>query len=180
MAGPVVLGQTRHQHCADGDVDAHTQSIGAANNLEKALLGQALNQAPVLRQHASVVDTDSLTQKLREVFAERRGEAEACELRGNGLLLLCGDDLRQGSQRLRALRSLALGEVDDVDGRLAIGEQFFDCFVDRGKDIREVEGHWASCSRYQSRRAAGTLRQILLQPGGITQGGGHEQELGLR
>ena len=42
LALAVELGKPSHQHGADGHVNAHTQGIGAANDLKQALLRQAL------------------------------------------------------------------------------------------------------------------------------------------
>jgi hypothetical protein len=46
----VVLAQLGEQHRADGNVHAHAQGVGAADDLEQSLLAQALDQAAVARQ----------------------------------------------------------------------------------------------------------------------------------
>ena len=64
LALAVELGKASHQHGADGHVNAHTQGIGAANDLKQALLCQALYQSAVFGKHARVVDADALAQQL--------------------------------------------------------------------------------------------------------------------
>ena len=62
--GTVKLRQRRNQHGADGHVNAHTQGVGTADDLEQTFLSQLLDQAAVLGQHARVVNTDAGTHQL--------------------------------------------------------------------------------------------------------------------
>ena len=43
LARAVILGQARHKHRADRHVNAHTQGVSATDDLEQALLCQALH-----------------------------------------------------------------------------------------------------------------------------------------
>ena len=56
--GPVVLGHSGEQHRPDGHVDADTEGVGAADDLQQSLLGETFHQAAVAGQHAGVVHTD--------------------------------------------------------------------------------------------------------------------------
>ena len=56
----VVLRQRGEQHGADGHVDADTEGVRAADDLQQTGLGQLLHQPAVLGQHAGVVDADAV------------------------------------------------------------------------------------------------------------------------
>ena len=71
------------------------------------------------------------------------------------------------------LGRLALGKVHDINGCLIIGEQLFNGFVHRAKNIRKVQRHRASRAGYQISLAPRAAGEILLQPVGITERGGH-------
>ncbi len=179
LAGAVELRQPGHEHRADGHVDADAEGVGAADDLEQAGLGEALDEAAVLRQHARVVDADAATQQPRQGLAVGGGEAEVADLGDDPLLGLVVDDLQAG-QRLRAFGGLALGEVDDVDRRLAVLQQVLDRLVHRRVHVGEVQRHGAFRTCDERGRAARAGGEVLLQEGRVTEGGGHEEELRLR
>ena len=176
LAGAVVLDQAGHQHRADGHVDAHAQRVGATDDLEQAGLRQSFDQAPVLRQHAGVVDADALAHQLRQDPAEGRREAEITDLFPDPLLLLRGQQFQAG-QRLRALRGLALRKVHHVNGGLAVGEQLVEGVVDGRVHVMEIQRHRAGRARDELDVGAGALLEVLLEHGHVAERGRHEQEL---
>ena len=74
---PSYLRQLREQHGADGHVDADAERVGAADDLEVAVLREPLDQQPVLRQHAGVVHADAVAHEPRQRLAEAGREPEA-------------------------------------------------------------------------------------------------------
>jgi len=59
-AGAVVLAQLGEQHGADRDVDADAERVGAADDLEQALLREPLDEQAVLGEHPGVVHADAV------------------------------------------------------------------------------------------------------------------------
>ena len=177
LARAVELGQARHQHRADGHVDAHAQRVRAADDLKQSGLGEALNQPAVFRQHACVVDADAAAHQLGQRLAKGSGEAERAYLRSDLLFFLLGDNRAQRGERLGAFGCLALAEVHHVDRRLAVGEELLDGLVHRRKGVIEIEGDRPLRATDVVRGAPGASGQVLFEPAGITQGGGHEQKL---
>src|SRR6185295_7159616 len=55
----VELGELGEQYGADRDVDADAERVGAADELEEALLSQLLDEQTVLGQEPRVVDADA-------------------------------------------------------------------------------------------------------------------------
>ena len=115
----VELAEPREQHGADRHVDADAERVGAADDLEQALLRQLLDQHAVLRQQAGVVEADAVLEPLPDVRAVGAGELEAFERAADGVLLLARADVDAG-EILRALGGLELREVDDIDRGLAL------------------------------------------------------------
>ena len=74
----VELRQAGEQHGADRDVDADAERVGAADDLEQAVLRELLDEAPVLRQHARVVHADAVPHEPRERAAEARPRSGSC------------------------------------------------------------------------------------------------------
>ena len=136
----VVLRERREQHRADRHVDADAERVGAAHHAQQALLRELLDEQPVLRQQARVVQADAVAQQALHVLAVGRVEAEAGERLADRLALLARRDVRRG-QRLRLLRRLALREVHDVDGRPPLLHQRLDRLVQRRLAVLEVERH---------------------------------------
>src|SRR5690606_29987876 len=75
----VELGQGGDHHRADRHVDADAESVRPADDAEQPLLGQALHEPPVPRQHAGVVDTDPVAQQPRERLPEPPPEPEVAD-----------------------------------------------------------------------------------------------------
>ncbi len=57
---PVELAQPGEHHRADGHIDADAQGVGAADDLEQPLLGELLDEQPVLGQETGVVQSDAV------------------------------------------------------------------------------------------------------------------------
>ena len=179
LARAIELGQARHEHRADGHVDAHAQSVGATNDLEQPGLREALDQPAVLRQHAGVVDADAAAHQLGQCLTKGSGEAERADLFSDLLFFFLGDDGTEGGERLGTFGRLALAEVHHVGRRFAVGEKLFDGFVHCGKGVGEIEGDRSLRATDVVRRAPSAAGKVLFEPVGVAQGGRHEQELRL-
>ena len=59
---PSNLREPREEHGADRDVDADAERVGAADDAQQALLRELLDEQPVLRQQARVVDADAVAR----------------------------------------------------------------------------------------------------------------------
>src|SRR5690625_2909373 len=59
LAYTVELGEPAEHNGADGHVDADAERVRAANDLEKTLLSERLDQAPVAWKHPGMMDTDA-------------------------------------------------------------------------------------------------------------------------
>ena len=59
----VVLAELREEHRANRNVDAHAQRVGAADDLEQALLRQLLDEQAILRQEPGVVQSDAVANE---------------------------------------------------------------------------------------------------------------------
>ena len=73
----VELRERRHQHRADRDVDADPERVGAADDRQQALAGQALDEAAVAGEHPGVVDADAVAQETIEGGAEAASHPHA-------------------------------------------------------------------------------------------------------
>src|SRR5699024_4864748 len=58
--GAVVLGERGEKNCAYGHVDADTERVGAADDLEQPGLGQPFDEAAIAGKHSGVVHADSV------------------------------------------------------------------------------------------------------------------------
>ena len=125
LPAAVVLREAGEHHRADRHVDAHTEGVGAADDLQQPGLRELLHEAPVLRQHPGVVHTDTVLHQARQGLAESGTEPEAADQLGDPVLLLAGADVDAG-ERLGTFERRDLGEVHDVDRRLVGGEQLLD------------------------------------------------------
>ena len=144
----VELAEPREEHRADGHVDADAEGVGAADDLEQAALGELLDQHAVLRQQARVVQADALLEPLADVGAVRAGEAEALDRLRDRVLLLARAEVEAG-EVLRAVRRVLLREVDDVDRRLALGDELLERLGQR--DLRSRRTRAAPAARRTSR-----------------------------
>ncbi len=174
----VELHDARQQHGADRHVDADAQGVGAADDLEQTLLGEALDHPAVLGQHAGVVHTDPRTQVLAEGFAEARGEAEVTELLDDRRLLVLAGEVG-AQQRLGAVDGVLLREVHDVH-RCAVGvHEVFDDLAEGLDHVAEAQRDRAVDARDLGDGAAGALLEVGAEHLCVTEGRRHEQELGL-
>jgi len=114
-APAVVLAQSGQDDGTNRDVDTYAEGVRAADHLQQTSLGQLLDQAAVLRQHARVMDADAVLHQPLQGFAEARAEAEVPDQLGDLVLLLTGADVDAG-QRLGPFQRRGLGEVHDVHG----------------------------------------------------------------
>ena len=177
--GAVELGEGGQQHGADGDVDAHAESVGPADDPEHPALRQLLDQSPVLRQHAGVVHPDPLPQEARQRLAERRGEPESADqLRDRVALLPAGD--AGARQRLRPLERRELREVHDVDRRLTGRQQVVDRLVDRRQLVVVVQRDGAIHAGHARRLTARAPAEVVGERRHVAQRGRHQQELRAR
>ena len=174
----VVLAELGEQHRADRHVDAHAEGVGAADDLEVALLGEALDHAPVLGEHARVVDADAVAHQRGERLAEPRAEAEVAQRLADGVLLGPAGDV-DADQGLRPLDRRLLGEVHDVDRRPVGGQQVVDRLVHGRVPELEVERHRAGGVADRGGGPAGPLGELGLEPAGVAERRRHQQELGL-
>ena len=175
-AHPVVLGQAGEQHGADRDVDAHSQGVGAAHDLQQAGLGQQLDQPPVLGQHPRVVHADSVPHQPRQGAPEPSGEPEVADQVGDRVLLSAGADV-QAHQRLGLLDRRRLGEMHDIDGRTMSAQQLFERLVQRRRDVGEVQWHRPVGAGHDRGVAICTSGERVSEPTDVTEGGRHQQEL---
>ncbi len=179
LAASVVLAQRGQDDGPDRDVDADAEGVGAADDLEQTGLGELLDQAAVLRQHAGVVDADPVFHQPLQGPAEALAESEVADQLVDLLLLLLRGDVDAG-QRLGSFEGGGLGEVDDVHRRLMGGEEFLERFVQRGGDVLVDQRHRALGRRHDRGRAAGPSRQVDLEALDVAEGRRHQDELGVR
>ena len=178
-ARPVVLAQLGEQHRADRHVDADAERVGATDDLEQPVLGELLDEQPVLRQQAGVVDADAGGDEAPQVLADRRVEAEPVERLANGVLLGPAERI-EGEVVLRRFGGLLLREVDEVDRRLAARQQLLDAVVQRRGAVLEVQRDGSLDRRDEGRVAAGPRGEVAAEELDVAERRRHEQELGVR
>ncbi len=175
-ARAVVLGKAGHHHRADGDVDAYPEGVCAADDLQKAGLGQLLHEPAVLRQHPGVVHADSVPHQPRQRLPELRREPEAADQLGYPVLLLARAQ-RCARQGLCALGGPVLGGVHDVDRRLVRLEELGELLVHRLERPRERQRHRALDPSDLGRSPARLALEVGAKLRRVAQRRGHEQEL---
>ena len=134
----VVLRQRGEKHRPYRDIDPDPQRVGPAHHLEEPVLAELFHQPPVLREHACVVDADTMAQQARQSVPEPGPEA------GTGDRLSDGVALRPcchagTCERLGALDGCLLGEMDNVYRCQPAGKQVADRVVHEGAGIAVVE-----------------------------------------
>ena len=178
LTGPVVLRQPAEQHRPDGHVDADAERVGAADDLEQALLRQRLDESPVPRQHPGMVHAHTHPDQPRQRLAERRREPEVAQRIGDDVALRTGRDLDAG-QRLRALEGRDLGEVHDVDRRLSGLDELLERLLHRRRDVL-ADQRDRTLGRGDDRGvAARATGQVCLELGRVAERRRHQQELRL-
>ena len=88
-----------------------------------------------------MVDADAVAHQSRQRATEPGDEAKLPDGFANGLFLRFGAHVG-AHEGLSPLDRAGLGEVDDVDGRLAACQQVVDCRVHRRVTVGVVKGHW--------------------------------------
>ena len=174
----VELRQPGEHDRADRHVDAHAQRVGAADDLEQAVLRELLDEPPVLRQHAGVVHADAVAHETRERAPEARAEAEAADAGRDRVALLARRDLDR-HEALRPLEGRRLREVHDVDGGAVLLEQLLDGLVERGDGIRELERHGTLRAGDDGGDATRATGEVVAEHRDVTEGRRHEHELRL-
>ena len=175
----VELDQGGDQHRADGDVDPDPEGVRPTDDLEQTGTGELFDQPSVPGQHAGMVDPDAVAHQPAQRASEAGTEAEPAERFGDLTLLFASADV-QAHQRLGTLQGTGLRRMDDVDRRAVLVQQYLDRLVDRGGHVLELQRHRSLPTSHCGCRPSGAPRQILGDPGGVPEGGGHEQELCIR
>ena len=161
--GPVVLGQRGEQHRPDGDVDADAEGVGAADDLQQAVLGQAFHQAAGTSAASRRGGRRCRARTRREVRpnpgAKRNPPISAAMASFSARVHDVG-----AHEGLGPLDRGGLGEVHHVDGGLAGGEQVVDGAVQRGVAVLVVERHRALGRADHRRRPAGAPDEVGLKP----------------
>ncbi len=85
-----------------------------------------------------MVDADAGGDEPPQVLADRRVEAEPVERLADGVLLGPAERI-EGEVVLGRFGGVLLGEVDEVDRRLAARQQLLDAVVERRRAVLEVQ-----------------------------------------
>ena len=155
----VELGERRHQHGADRDVDADPERVRAADDRQQALAGQTLDQAAVAREHPGVVDADTVAQETIEGGPEAASHPHALQRLGDRLALGSGGDV-EADEGLRPLDRRSLVGVDDVDGEEPFGDRFLHAVGDGRRAPLVVQRGRAVHRRHRRHRPARAFLQV--------------------
>ena len=175
----VVLAEAREQDRADRHIDAHAERVGAADDLEQALLRELLDQHAVLGQQPGMVKGDAVLEPLADLRAVGAGKLETLNRTPDGILLLAGAHVDAG-EVLGALGGFELGEVDDIDGSLALRHQAFERGGQRQLGVGIVQRHRPVLGSDGDRWAPVQTCERLLEEGGVAERGGHQEVARLR
>jgi hypothetical protein len=119
--GAVELGERRHQHGADGDVHAHAERVGTADDRQQAGTGEPLDEAAVAGKHARVMHAHPVAQQSVECLAEPLPHPLGAQRFGDRLALSPSGD-RQAHQPLGPLDGGGLRGVHQVHRGEAVGD----------------------------------------------------------
>ena len=162
----------------DGHVDANAEGVGTADDGQQALLGELLDEQAVAGQQARVVQADAAGDEVLERLAEGGGEAAALDgLLDRLALFLAGDAVAR--QRTRALKRRILGEMHDVEGRVALAQRQLDRALEAGLDVLVGKRDGARGVGDDLDVAPGVALEGVGDGRGVAQGGAHEHELGV-
>ena len=177
--GAVELGELGEHHRVDRHVDADAERVGTADDWEQPLLGEALHEQAVARQHARMVHAHPGGEQPLQNLAEGGGELRAL----HGLLDFLALGLVRhavAGQRPGVLQRLVLGEMHDVHRRLAGAQTQLHGGFQGFEGVVVGQRHGAGRVRHEVDGPPGAL----LQGGGdvahVTEGGAHQQELRVR
>jgi len=179
LATSIELGECGEDHRSDRHIDADAERVGATDHLQQSLLSECLDQPPVLRQHAGVMDADPRPQHPRQRRAETAGEPEASDRFHNGMALCRVDELH-AHQALGLLGRGGLAGMHQIYRCTAGVNEFGEGLGQRGHRPCEDQRHRTLGLRDDLGRTSGALGQLRRQVADIAQGGAHEHELGLR
>ena len=175
----VELRQSGQEHGADGHVDAHAEGVGARDDEQQAFERELFDETPILRQHSGVVDADAVQQQFAQAGPEPLAEGEALDGCGDrGFLLLGGEVDRE--QIGREVDCSVLGVGDDVDRGFVVADESAQSVRERLRRVFVVEWDGPGRGGDHGGAASGRLRHGRPDVGRVAQGGGHENELGLR
>ena len=177
---PVKLAQLGEEHGADRDVHPHAQRVRPAYALQQTFPRETFHEEPVLWKETGVVDADAEGDVPPELVTNRGVKLEPAEL-GVERLLLVRRQREGAAQVLRAFVRLSLREVDDVHGCPVGIDEFLDA-LDQGRlSVLKLERHRPFPAAHDpdvpSRRVP---LEVPLELSGVAEGGGHEEELGVR
>src|SRR5690606_3849827 len=88
LPAPVELDQTREQDGPDRHIDTDPESVRAADDLEQPVLGELLDEPPVLREHPRMMDADTVADEPGEGAAKPGAEPETADPLGDRVPLL--------------------------------------------------------------------------------------------
>ena len=173
--GAAVFPELGENDGAERDVDADAEGVGAADDLEQALLRELLDEDAIAREEAGVVDADAVAEPAFQFLAVGTGETRALEGGGEGGFFLLGADGEAG-EVLRGLGGGALGEMDEIGGDAALEEELLDAFGERRLGPLEVERHGPAVAAHDGHGRAGATFDLALDEFRVAERGGHEEE----
>ena len=175
----VELGELREHHGMDGDVDAHAQRVGTADDGQQTLLRKLFHQQAITRQHAGVMHAHAATQQTLQRFAERRGELRALHGLLDRLALLLGCH-SVTCQVLRAGKRRILREMHDVQRALVLAQRKLNRPLERGERIFVGKRHRTRGVGDVRDIARGLAAQQIGDLRNVAQRGAHKQKLRFR
>ena len=110
----VKLHQGSEQNRANRDIDTDSKGVSSADNREQTLLGQALNEAPVARQHSRVVNPNPVSKKATQSLPKALRKGHRGNLTRNLRTNFRRNELAITQSRGRINR-IFLGKMNDVD-----------------------------------------------------------------
>ena len=125
-----------------------------------------------------MVQADAVADEPLQILADRGVEPEAAHLLAHGGLLVLVEHV-QAAKVLGLLGGRLLGEVHDVDGCPISVDQLGDRLVEGGLPILERQRHRSDGAGHGHCGAAGAAGEVLGEAGRRSEGGRHEQELGI-
>ena len=178
LLGAVELRKLGEEDSADRDVDTDAEGVGATDDLEQSGLRELLDRAAVAGEHAGVVHPDPLAQQAIERLAEAGREADGGQPVGDRDLLLRSEELHR-VEGLGVLGGRGLARVDDID-RGPVGADDLLEGVSEGVDRPgERQGDGPLGGDDEGDVPAGPLGEVVADPGHVSEGRGHEDELGV-
>ena len=110
----VKLHQGSEQNRANWDIDTDSKGVSSTDDGEQALLGQALNEASVARQHSRVVNPNPVRKKATQSLPKALRKGDCRNLARNLRTNFRRNELAITQSRGRINR-IFLREMNDVD-----------------------------------------------------------------